>query len=420
MLPFRHAPPNPGRVWRSYKAVSKNNQQEYIVKHLGLVPRLIIAIAAGILIGTFLPPLVIRLFITFSALFSSFLKFIIPLLIVGFIVAGIADLGKGAGKLLVLTTGIAYVSTIVAGTLAFVVAITVFPLFISPVPLAETQAGGAALAPFFNVSIPPLLDVTQALIFAFTFGLCIAALRRLGKGSGDSMYGFFSDFSASINLVLRKVIIPFLPLYICGTFANIAWSGQGLAVLDVFWRVFLVIIALHFIYLFAMFMLAGAVGRKNPFRLMRNQVPGYLTAVGTQSSAATIPVNLGCAEANGTSKGIRDFVIPLCANIHLCGSIITITSCVTAVLMMSRMDYSLGTFLPFLLALGVAMVAAPGAPGGAIMAALPFLGMVGIPPEGVLASLLIALYITQDSFGTAANVSGDNAIAVIVDGLHKR
>lgn len=394
------------------------------MKNLGLVPRLIIAIAAGILIGTFLPPAVIRLFITFSALFSSFLKFIIPLLIVGFIVAGIADLGKGAGKLLVLTTGIAYASTIVAGTLAFLAATAIFPLFISPVPLGETQAGGAALAPFFNVSIPPLLDVTQALVFAFTFGLCIAALRRLannaGKSQGDSMYGFFSDFSASISLVLHKVIIPFLPLYICGTFANIAYSGQGLAVLDVFWRVFLVIIALHFIYLFAMFMLAGAVGRKNPFRLMRNQVPGYLTAIGTQSSAATIPVNLGCAEANGTSKGIRDFVIPLCANIHLCGSIITITSCVTAVLMMSQMDYSLGTFLPFLFALGVAMVAAPGAPGGAIMAALPFLGMVGIPPEGVLASLLIALYVTQDSFGTAANVSGDNAIAVIVDGLHKK
>jgi Na+/H+-dicarboxylate symporter len=207
-------------------------------------------------------------------------------------------------------------------------------------------------------------------------------------------------------------------VYICGTFANLTYSGQVFATLSIFWKVLVLVIALHLAYLTAFFFLAGTVGRKNPFQLIRNQVTGYLTAIGTQSSAATIPVNLACAEKNGVSKGIRDFVVPLCATIHLCGSIITITSCVVAALMMSGTVYSFTTFFPFLLTLGIAMVAAPGAPGGAIMAALPFLAMIGIPPEGALASLLIALYLTQDSFGTAANVSGDNAIAVIIDALH--
>ena len=388
------------------------------MKNIGLVPRLIIAIILGILIGYFLPEPVVRLVVTFASIFSNFLKFIIPLMIIGFIIAGIADLGKGAGKLLAITTGIAYTSTIVAGTLSFLLATTIFPLFITTGSVAGLDAEAGMLAPFFTISMPPLLDVTQALVFAFTFGLCISALQRGGNGTGSALYGFFSDFSAAINLVLSKIIIPLLPLYICGTFANLTYSGQVFSILSIFWKVLVLVIALHLAYISAFFFLAGAVGRKNPFQLIRNQVTGYLTAIGTQSSAATIPVNLTCAEKNGVSKGVRDFVVPLCATIHLCGSIITITSCVVAALMMSGTVFSFTTFFPFLLTLGIAMVAAPGAPGGAIMAALPFLSMVGIPPEGAVASLLIALYITQDSFGTAANVSGDNAIAVIIDTIH--
>lgn len=159
---------------------------------------------------------------------------------------------------------------------------------------------------------------------------------------------------------------------------------------------------------------------KNPFQLLKNQIPGYITALGTQSSAATIPVNVECAKNNGVSEEIRDFVVPLCATIHMAGSIITITSCVTAVLMINNMAHSLSIMLPFIMTLGVTMVAAPGAPGGAIMSALPFLGMVGIVSTGPLGTMLIALYITQDSFGTAANVSGDNAIAVIVDTIYHK
>ncbi len=151
---------------------------------------------------------------------------------------------------------------------------------------------------------------------------------------------------------------------------------------------------------------------------VKNQVPGYLTAIGTQSSAATIPVNVGCAEKNGVSKQIREFVVPLCATIHLSGSMISITGFTTAVLMMNGMPHGIGVLFPYIAMLGIAMVAAPGAPGGAIMSALPFLPMVGIPSDGGLASLMIALYLTQDSFGTACNVSGDNAIAVVVDKIN--
>ena len=390
------------------------------MKKLGLVPRLIIAILVGIVIGYFLPEAVVRLVVTFASIFSNFLKFIIPLMIIAFIVAGIADLGRGAGKLLAITTGIAYTSTIVAGTLAFLLATTVFPLFIASGSVTGLDAEAGMVAPFFTIAMPPLLDVTQALVFAFTFGLCISALQRTRSGAGETLYKFFSDFSAAINMVLSNVIIPLLPIYICGTFANLTYSGQVFSILSIFWKVLVLVIALHLAYITAFFFLAGSIGRKNPLMLIRNQVTGYLTAIGTQSSAATIPVNLACAEKNGVSKGVRDFVVPLCATIHLCGSIITITCCVVAALMMSGTVYSFATFLPFLLTLGIAMVAAPGAPGGAIMAALPFLAMVGIPPEGAVASLLIALYITQDSFGTAANVSGDNAIAVIIDAIHQK
>ena len=167
-------------------------------------------------------------------------------------------------------------------------------------------------------------------------------------------------------------------------------------------------------------MAAGSYAGKNPFAMIKNQIRGYMTAVGTQSSAATIPVNLQCAEANGVSKSIRDFVIPLGATVHMPGSMITITSCVFTILTMYNMDHSYGLMIQLIAILGIAMVAAPGAPGGAIMSALPFLPIVGISPESAMASLAISLYLTQDSFGTAANISGDTALAVAVDKFYHK
>ena len=386
---------------------------------IGLVPKLIMGIIAGILIGSFAPEFFVKIIVTASSLFSAFLKFVIPFIIIGFVTAGIADLATGAGKLLGVTTAIAYGSTIVAGTLAFIVASIIFPSFIDP--SVASQIGNpetGMLSPIFKIPLEPMVDVTAAIVFAFTLGLGISALRNHNKG--EILYGLFQEFQEIITKVLSTIIIPLLPIYIAGTFANITYAGQVWNILNIFWRVYLVVIPLHIIYLIIQFTTAGAISGKNPFKMLKNQIPAYLTAIGTQSSAATIPVNVECAKNNGISKEIREFCVPLCATIHLSGSIISVTSFAVAVLMMNGMDHGFSTMLPFILMLGIAMVAAPGAPGGAIMSALPFLPMIGIPSDGGLASLMIALYLTQDSFGTAANVSGDNAIAAIVDYLNKK
>lgn len=389
------------------------------MKKIGLVPKLIMGIIAGILIGEFAPEFLVQVLVTASTLFSSFLKFVIPFIIIGFVTAGIADLATGAGKLLGITTGIAYGSTIVAGAIAFIVASTVFPSFIGTGAAAQIGDPEAGMLPaIFNIPLEPMVDVTAAIVFAFMLGLGISVLRNNGKG--ETLYKMSLEFQEIITKTLATVIIPLLPLYIAGTFANITHAGQVWSILGVFWKVYLVVIPLHLIYLVIQFSVAGAVAKKNPFKMLKNQIPAYLTAVGTQSSAATIPVNVECAKNNGVSKEIREFCVPLCATIHLSGSIISVTSFAVAVLMMNGMDYSIGYMLPFILMLGIAMVAAPGAPGGAIMSALPFLPMVGIPSDGGLASLMIALYLTQDSFGTAANVSGDNAIAVVVDYINNK
>ena len=388
-------------------------------KKIGLVPKLIMGIIVGIIIGTYCPAPVIQVLVTISGLFSAFLSFVIPFIIIGFVTAGIADLAIGAGKLLGITTGIAYGSTLVAGTIAFIVASTLFPKFINAEVASQIGDPSAGqLSAIFSIPLEPMIDVTAAIVFAFMMGLGISSLRN--KGKGDVLYKFFNDFQDIVTATLSTIIIPLLPLYIAGTFANIAYAGQVWSILGVFWKVFVTVIPLHFIYLIGQFSFAGAIGKKNPFTMLKNQVPGYLTAIGTQSSAATIPVNVECAEKNGVSKQIREFVVPLCATIHLSGSMISITCFTTAVLMMNNMPHGFNVLFPYIAMLGVAMVAAPGAPGGAIMSALPFLPMVGIPSEGGLASLMIALYLTQDSFGTACNVSGDNAIAVIVDRINDK
>ncbi|AUN14680.1 sodium:dicarboxylate symporter [[Clostridium] sordellii] len=388
-------------------------------KNIGLIPKLIMAIIIGIVIGTYMPRELVQILVTASSLFSTFLKFVIPFIILGFVTAGIADLSSGAGKLLGATTIISYVSTVIAGLLAFILIKTLFPFFMDPSLASKIGDPEAGMLPaIFSIPLKPMIDVTAAIVFAFMMGLGISALRKNNKGG--VLYKIAFDFQSIIQMVLAKAIIPLLPLYIAGTFANIAFAGQVMNILSVFWKVYIVVMSLHLIYVALQFTVAGMYAKKNPIEMMKNQIPAYLTAVGTQSSAAAIPVNVDCAEKNGISKQIREFVIPLCATIHLSGSIISIVSFSVAVLMMNGMDSGINIVLPYIMMLGIAMVAAPGAPGGAVMSALPFFPMVGIPADGGLASLIIALHITQDSFGTAANISGDNAIAVAVDALNNK
>ena len=390
---------------------------------MGLIPKLIIAILLGIFFGSFLPEWFNRLVVTASSIFSTFLSFIIPLMIVAYVTMGIANLRSGAGKLLAITVALSYFSTLVAGSAAYLVSSGLFPSFMSEGALDQIAAtADVSLEGYFSLSIPPLLDTLSAVTLAFVLGLCLSTMR--GKEIGESLYHGMDEFSIIIDKVLHTVIIPLLPLYICGTFTNMTYSGKTFAILSILWKVFLVVIAMHLIYIFLQFLVAGLVSGKNPFTLLRNQIPGYATAIGTQSSAATIPVNLECARRDGILEEIRNFVVPLCANIHMAGSMITITSCATAVCLMYQLPIGLSTVVPFIMTLGIAMVASPGAPGGSIMTALPFLYMVfgaeAGDVNGPICAIMVALYITQDSFGTACNVSGDNAIGAIVDTIYRR
>ena len=365
---------------------------------LGLLPKLLIAIVLGIIIGQFFPVWFCRVVVTASSIFSSFLKFVIPLMIVAYVTMGIADLKSGAGKLLLITVALAYGSTLIAGSASYLVSANLFPSFMSEGALEQIAAtADNSLASYISISIPPILDTLSAVVLAFVLGLCMSTLR--GKTIGDTLYNGMKDFSGIIDQVLHSVIIPLLPLYVCGTFIDMTKSGKTFAILGILWKVFLVVIIMHLICIFIQFCVAGAVSHKNPLQLIKNQIPGYTTALGTQSSAATIPVNLQCAAADGVSEQIRNFVVPLRANI-------------------------LGTVVPFIMTLGVAMVASPGAPGGSIMTALPFLYMIfgaeAGDPNGPICAIMVALYITQDSFGTACNVSGDNAIGVIVETIYQK
>ena len=359
-------------------------------KKIGLVPRLLIAIVVGILIGQFTPLWFVRIFKTFSTFFGLFLSFFIPLMIVGFVVSGIAKLTEGAGKLLGFTAVVSYVSTIIAGTFSYTVAANLYPKLVSGISQG-INFEGKDVAPYFTIPLKPPIDVTAAIVFAFMMGITISIMRSQKKG--ETTFNLFVEYEEIISKILAGFVIPLLPFHILGIFSEMAYSGIVFKVLGVFAAIYLCIFAMHYIYMLVMFSIAGGVSKKNPFTLIKNQVPAYVTAVGTQSSAATI---------------------------HLSGSMITLTSCIMGVLLLNGMPHSFSIMFPFLCMLGIAMVAAPGAPGGAVMSALPFLFLIGIDAQGPLGSLLIALYITQDSFGTAINVSGDNAIAIYVDEFYKK
>ena len=380
---------------------------------LGLLPRVAIAIGLGVVCGLFFPGWLVRIFITINSLFGNFLNFIIPLLILGLVAPGIADLGKGAGRLLLITALLAYGFTLFSGFFTYFTCDLVYPWLLDSADELTPVSGEAAVAltPYFTVEMPPLMEVMTSLILAFTLGLGMSVI------DGNRLKGMMEDFKEIIDLVIMSVIIPLLPLYIFGIFLNMTNSGQVSGVFGVFLKIIVVIFVMTVILLFIQFFIAGTVGKKNPLRLFRNMLPAYMTALGTQSSAATIPVTLEQTIKNGVRPELAGFVIPLCATIHLSGSMMKIVACAMAIMLMSGLDIHFGQFAGFILMLGIAMVAAPGVPGGAIMAALGLLqSMLGF--DETAQGLMIALYIAMDSFGTATNVTGDGAIAVIVNKIY--
>jgi len=377
---------------------------------VSLLGKVVIAIIGGIVFGLFLPDAIARIFVTFNSLFGNFLSFAIPLIILGLVAPAIGDLGKGAGKLLAITALIAYGSTLFSGFFTYFSCSAVFPQIITP--SAELTAienpEDFMLTPYFVVGMPPLMDVMTALILSFTIGLGLSSI------SGTTLRDGFNDFKEIITKVIEAVIIPLLPLHIFGIFLNMTVSGQVASIISMFVKVILVIFVLHILLLLIQFFIAGGVSGKNPFRLLRNMLPAYATALGTQSSAATIPVTLQQSLKNGVSENIAVFTVPLCATIHLSGSTMKIVACAMAIMIMAGEPVALAQYGGFIMMLGIAMVAAPGVPGGAIMAALGILhSMLGF--NETLQALMIALYIAMDSFGTACNVTGDGAIAVVVD-----
>jgi len=285
-----------------------------------------------------------------------------------------------------------------------------FPDIISreAIPDGISKETFIGLQPYFMVQMPPALQVMTALVLAFTLGLGMALLKT------RYLQNVFDDFRNIISIVIENVIIPLLPFYIFGIFLNMVHNGEAFAVLAQFSKVILVIFTLHILLLLIQFTIAGVIGRKNPLKLLYTMLPAYATALGTSSSAATIPVTLKQTIKNGVQKNIAGFTVPLCATIHMAGSTMKITACALAIMYMNNMPIEFGTFSRFIFMLGITMVAAPGVPGGSIMAALGLLSSIlGFNEQ--LQALMIALYIAMDSFGTACNVTGDGAISVIVD-----
>lgn len=373
---------------------------------LGLLPRVLIAIAVGVALGSFLPES--RLLLTFNEVFSQFLGFFIPILIVGLVTPSIAEIGSGAGRMLAFTALLAYGSTVVAGFVSYFTGATFFPSMIDADTATQLGSQSSVLTPYFTINIPPLMDVMTALVMAFVFGLGLAYLK------GDVLRRASFEVREIVEMTIRTVIIPLLPIYIFGIFYNMTASGEVFRVMSVFVKIIVVIFVLHVLWLVTLYIVAGTVSGKNPFKMLSTMLPAYFTALGTQSSAATIPVSLAQAKKMGVSDGVAGFVIPLCATIHLSGSMLKIVSCALALMMMQGMEYDFSLFAGFIFMLGITMVAAPGVPGGAIMAALGVLtSMLGFSAADQ--ALMISLYIAMDSFGTACNVTGDGALALIVD-----
>lgn len=382
------------------------------MKKIGLLPRIIIAIILGIGIGMISPDWLTRLFLTFNYAFSQFLGFLIPLIIIGFVAPAIADIGNRAGKMLLVTTALAYGATLMAGVVSFAVSDTTFPLLITDVISMDTTQPGQTLTPYFKIDIPPLMSVMTALVTAFMIGLGIAYLK------GNALRHGFDELRTIVAKTINLAIIPLLPLYIMGIFVDMTVAGQVGVILGTFFKVILIIFGIHIFILLLQFCIAGAISRRNPLKMLWQMMPAYFTALGTQSSAATIPVTLKQTISLGVNPDIAGFTVPLCATIHMSGSTLKIVACALAIMVMQGMPYNIGIFMHFIALLGITIIAAPGIPGGAIMASLGLLSSI-LGFTDAQNAMMIALYIAMDSFGTACNVTGDGALSVIVNRIFR-
>lgn len=374
---------------------------------------IIVAILLGIASGTFFPEWITRCFVTFNAIFSNFLGFCIPLIILGFVAPAIGDIGGGAGKMLLFTVVLSYVATISAGALSYFTGVTFFPAFLQGEVAALSDTGATSdIAPYFTIPMPPVMDIMSTLVLAFILGIGVTQLENGGK----ILQGIMCEFRDIILWVINKIIVPLLPIYIYGIFLKMTVTGDVMIILHTFSKIILIIFILHIVWLLMLYTIGALFSRgdKNPLRLLWAMMPAYFTALGTQSSAATIPVTLRQTIKMGVSEDVAGFTVPLCATIDLSGSALKIVACSLALMITSGMHYDFSMYAYFIAMVGITLVAAPGVPGGAIMAALGLLSSI-LGFSETDNALMIAIYIAMDSFGTACNVTGDGALALIVD-----
>lgn len=381
---------------------------------IGLIPRIIIAITFGVLWGSFAPGALVCAANTFSSFFDQFIRFMVPLIIIGLVTPAIADTGRNAGRMLLVTVGIAYVSTLFAGLFSYSVSINAFPFLVERGSIVQT-ASGLQFPAFVQVSIPAMIDVMSALVFSFVLGLGIVASdSKIIRESAEEMRKI-------INVTIAKAIVPLLPFYIFVIFFDMTAAGKVKSVLLAFAAIVIVELLLTLILIVIQYTIAGSIAKVNPFKAIVKMMPAYFTALGTSSSAATIPVTRNQAVATGVRPEIADFTVPLCATVHLSGSTIKLVACAVALILiggdLTKLEFA--TFAQFVALLGVMMVAAPGVPGGAVMASIGVAeSLLGFNQNQI--ALFITLYIATDSFGTACNVIGDGAISLIVNRIFSK
>ena len=381
----------------------------------GLLPRILLAIILGVTLGAYAPAAAVRGVNTFVAVFDQFIKFMVPLIILGLVAPAIAETGHGAGKMLLLTVGIAYGSTLFAGFLGYAVSVATFPALVPSSAAEAVREAALEFKPYVTIKIPAILDVMSALVLSFIVGLGMIF------ANSDVLKRGFLEFRIVITKTISVALVPLLPFFIFGIFFDMTAVGKTKSVLAAFAAIIAVFSLLTVVVILIQFCIAGAIVRKNPFKAIWTMMPAYLTALGTSSSAATIPITRARTIINGVRPEVADFVIPLCATVHLAGSTVKIVSCAVALMLMNGHadQITLSTFAGFICMVGVVMVAAPGVPGGAVMAALGILeSILGFDQTGL--ALMITLYVATDSIGTACNITGDGAIALIIDHLMAR
>jgi Na+/H+-dicarboxylate symporter len=377
-----------------------------------LILKLIIAVAIGIVLGSIVGEGPIEILLTIKYVVGQFIFFCVPLVIIGFIAPAITNLKSNASKMLMAALAIAYISSVGAALLSTVSGYALIPHLNIP-----DTAGGLRELPdiLFKLDIPPIMSVISALVLSIVLGLTVIWTKS------ESFEKLLQEFNNIMLSVVEKMIIPILPIFIATTFAGLAYEGSITKQLPVFLKVIVIVLIGHFIWLAVLYGIAGVMSKKNPAEVFKHYGPAYLTAVGTMSSAATLPVALKCARKSSVlDKEIVDFAIPIGSTIHLCGSVLTETFfCMTISQILYGQLPPFGTMLLFIILLGIFAVGAPGVPGGTVMASLGIvISVLGFDDAGV--ALLLSIFALQDSFGTACNVTGDGAIALMLTGLFKK